>query len=70
LLSFLHADDLKELFAKEGKNKIKMEFGIDSEINLLMSAETLTRSTSGESEYFDYIDPCPPVCDPESPLLD
>lgn len=66
----LHADDLKELFAKQGKNKIKLEFGKDSGINLLMSGETLTRSTSEEHEYFDFHEPCPPYCDPESPLLD
>jgi hypothetical protein len=65
----LHADDLKELFAKQGKNKIKLEFGMDSGINFLMSGETLTRSTSGEHEYFDFVEPCPPVCDPESPLV-
>jgi hypothetical protein len=65
----LHSDDLKELFAKQGKNKIKLEFGKDSGINFLMSGETLTRSTSGENEYFDYAEPCPPYCDPESPLV-
>lgn len=65
----LHADDLKELFAKQGKNKIKLEFGMDSEINFLMSGETLSRSTSGEQDYFDFGEPCPPYCDPESPLI-
>lgn len=64
----LHAGDLKELFAKQGKNKIKLEFGMDSAINLLMSVETLARSTSSENEYFDFHEPCPPYCDPESPL--
>ena len=66
----LHAGDLKHLFAKQGQNKIKLEFVKDSEINFLMSGETLTRSTSGEIVYFDYAGPCPPDCDPESPLLD
>lgn len=66
----LHADDLKHLFAKQGKNKIKLEFGKDSEINFLMSGETLIRSTSVENEYFDYAEPCPPYCDLESTLLD
>lgn len=65
----LNADDLKQLFAKEGKTRIKMEFGIDSVINLLLTADTTTRSTSAQNEYFDYIDPCPPVCDSESPLM-
>lgn len=65
----LHADDLIELFSKPGNAKIKLEFGMDSGINFLMSGETLTRSTSGEHEYFDFVEPCPPVCDPESPLV-
>lgn len=65
----LHADDLKTLFSKPGNSKIKLELGRDTGINLLMMGEMLTRSISGENEYFDFSEPCPPDCDPESPLL-
>ncbi len=65
----LHADDLMLLFSKSGQGKIKLEFGMDSKINLLSSGEIATRSTFGDQEYFDYAEPCPPFCDPESMLM-
>ncbi len=65
----LHSDDLIEIYSKPGNSKVKLEFAKNDEINLLMSGEALTRSIPIKNEYFDFINPCPPICDPESLLI-
>jgi hypothetical protein len=65
----LHSQDLAVLFSSSSSKKIKVEFGLDSGINFLLSGETNTRSINGVNDFFDFADPCPPYCDPESPFI-
>lgn len=64
----LHATDLSTLFMKNNKSKVKLDFGLESDVNLLMYGESTGLKTADQSGYYDFSSPCPPYCDPESPF--
>jgi hypothetical protein len=64
----LHASDLSTLFLKNNRSKVKLDFGLESDVNMLMYADTADLKAAVQSEYFDFSSPCPPYCDPGSPF--
>jgi len=65
----LQASDLVELFSHQGSLKVKLEFGLEDRINLLAFNDMPMEIMNASTEYFDFQDPCPPVCDLSSPLM-
>jgi hypothetical protein len=65
----LQASDLIELFSHQGSMKVKLEFGLEDRINLLAFNEVTLENRNSSTAYFDFQDPCPPVCDLNSPFI-
>lgn len=65
----LQASDLVELFSYQGSMKVKLEFGLDDRINLLAFNDVTIENRNSSAEYFDFQDPCPPICDQNTPLI-
>ncbi|HPF50124.1 MAG TPA: hypothetical protein PK335_01050 [Draconibacterium sp.] len=62
--------ELHELFNVQDASEIKVEFGIEKSMSVMLSASAraATRElvADEEDEYFDYAFPCPPYCDERS----
>jgi hypothetical protein len=65
----LHASNLSELFSHQGLAKVKLEFGMEERINLLAFNDETMENMNTSAEYFDFQEPCPPVCDLSSPFI-
>jgi hypothetical protein len=65
----LQASDLAELFSIQGLPKVKLEFGLEERINLLAFNDETMENMNTSAEYFDFQEPCPPVCDLSSPFI-
>jgi hypothetical protein len=65
----LQAADLAELFSIQGLTKVKLEFGLEERINLLAFNDETMENMKISAEYFDFQEPCPPVCDLSSPFI-
>ena len=65
----LQASDLVELFSHHGSMKVKLEFGMEDRINLLAFNDETMENMKISAEYFDFQEPCPPVCDLNSPFM-
>lgn len=64
-----HDEEFKEILAKQGKKRAIVEFGMEEQVTLLLASDEEATAKTPEISYFDFMEPCPPVCDSGSDFV-
>lgn len=74
----INVDELTAMLQEAGANSIRLYFGLDNGVEKLAlvavnasGQDIINPTVGGEiiSGTYDFCEPCPPVCDPSSPLF-
>lgn len=74
----INIDEVNDMLLESGTNAIRLYFGLDNGVEKLVlvavnsAGQDIINPTVGReviSGTYDFCDPCPPTCDPYSPLM-
>lgn len=74
----INIDEVNDMLLEAGTNSIRLYFGLDGNVEKLAlvavdanDKDIINPTVNGQqiSGTYDFCDPCPPTCDPTSPLM-